>query len=270
MADLAGETVTMREAIGVNVGRKVKIAAGLFWADYGTLGAQIEDLTAAGVDWLHIEMRDGRYMDFYAPRGGVDVLEATRKHTDLEIEVQLQMMRPNQVLFKQLADLGANLISLPIETSGETLIQNITYIKETLGLKVGIWAWQGLPLVFFEPFLSFVDIIEYESRAPFWMPVKPGKSPHTVDAMVIESIGSLHQMLVSRGLENRVEVMEDGGLNASNVGPFVRAGMTAGEFSSPLLKGANGKFRAGTGEIAAAVTHLRRALDEALVRHRST
>ena len=86
------------------------------------------------------------------------------------------MMRPNQVLFKQLADLGANLISLPIETSGETLIQNITYIKETLGLKVGIWAWQGLPLVFFEPFLSFVDIIEYESRAPFWMPVKPGKS----------------------------------------------------------------------------------------------
>ena len=77
-------------------------------------------------------------------------------------------------------------------------------------------------------------------------------------------------MLVGRGLENRVEVMEDGGLNASNVGPFVRAGMTAGEFSSPLLKGANGKFRAGSGEIAAAVTHLRRALDDALVRHRST
>jgi len=123
MLGLPGETVIMREAIGISVGQKVKIAAGLFWADYGALGAQIEDLTAAGVDWLHIEMRDGRYMDFYAPRGGVDVLEAARQHTDLEIEVQLQMMRPNQVLFKQLADLGANLISLPIETSGETLFK---------------------------------------------------------------------------------------------------------------------------------------------------
>jgi ribulose-phosphate 3-epimerase len=258
----------MREAIGVNVGRKVKIAAGLFWADYGALGAQIEELTAAGVDWLHLEMRDGKYMDFYAPRGGVDVLEAARRHTDLEIEVQLQMMRPNQVLFKQLADLGANLISLPIETSGETLIQNITYIKETLGVKAGIWAWQGLPLVFFEPFLHYVDIIEYESRAPFWVPVKPGRSPHAVDPIVVESIGSLHQMLVGRGLENRVEVMEDGGLNASNVGPLVRAGMTVGEFSSPLLRGTNGKFRGGAGDIAAAVAHLRRALDEALVRYK--
>jgi len=261
--------VIMREALGVNIGQKVKIAAGLFWADYGALGAQIEDLTAAGVDWLHIEMRDGRYMDFYAPRGGVDVIEAVRKHTDLEIEVQLQMMRPNQVLFKQLADLGANLISLPIETGGESLIQNITYIKETLGLKVGLWTWPGYPLAFFEPLLSLIDIVECESRAPFWMPVKPGKSLNTPDPTVIESIRSLHQMLVSRGLEQHVEVMEDGGLNAGNVGAFVGAGMTAGEFSSPLLKGANGKFRAGTGEIAAAVTQLRRALDGVLMQHRS-
>ena len=71
-------------------------------------------------------------------------------------------------------------------------------------------------------------------------------------------------MLVRRGLEHRIEVMEDGGLSASNVGPYVRAGMTAGEFSSPLLQGPTGKFRAGTGQIAAAVTHLRRALDDAL------
>ena len=163
----------MREAIGVNVGQKVKVAAGLFQADYGALGAQIEDLTDAGVDWLHLEMCDGRYMDFYAPRGGVDVLEAVRNHTDLEIEVQLRMLRPNQVLFKQLADLGANLISLPIETSDETLTQNIAYVKETLGLKVGVWAWHSLPLVLVESVLSLVDIIEYEGREPFWMQSKP-------------------------------------------------------------------------------------------------
>ena len=31
MVGLPGETVIMREAIGISVGRKVKIAAGLFW-----------------------------------------------------------------------------------------------------------------------------------------------------------------------------------------------------------------------------------------------
>ena len=257
----------VRETIG-KIGQKVKIAAGLFWADYGILGAQVEELTEAGVDWIHIEMRDGKYMDFGVPRGGIDVVEAVRKHTDLEIEVQLQMMRPGHEVFRQIADAGANLISLPIETTGEMLIQNITYIKETLGLKVGVWAWQGCPLVFFEQYLPFVDVIEYESRAPFWKPLKPGKSPHTIDPIVVDSIRKLHEMLVERGLEDKVELMEDGGLNAENVEPFVAAGMTVGEFSSPLLKGPQGKLPAGTGEITAAVRRVREALDRAAERYR--
>jgi len=252
----------MKDTIGKIDGR-VKIAAGLFWADYGVLGAQVEELTAGGVDWIHLEMRDGRYMDFSVPRGGIDILEGARSHTDLEIEVQLQMVRPDHELFRQLAGAGANLISLPIETTGETLIQSISYIKETLGLKVGVWAWQGCPLMFFDAYLPFVDIIEYESRAPFWAPLKPGQSPHTIDPIVIESIGTLHEMLVRREVADRVELMEDGGLNAGNVAQFVAAGMTVGEFSSPLLKGPGGKLRPGTGEIAAAVARVRAALDRA-------
>jgi ribulose-phosphate 3-epimerase len=241
----------------------VKIAAGLFWADYGELGAQVAELTRAGVDWIHLEMRDGVYMDFAAPRGGIDILQGIRPHTGLEIEVQIQMMRPSQELFRQLEDSGADLISLPIETTGEMLIQNITYIKETLELKVGVWAWQGCPLMFFEQYLPFVDIIEYESRAPFWKPTVSGKSPHTIDPIVVDSIGKLHRMLVDRGLEDRIELMEDGGLNAGNVEQFVKAGMTVGEFSSPLFKGPEGRYKAGTGEITAAVKRLRDALDRA-------
>ena len=58
-----------RKRIG-EIGPEVKIAAGLFWADYGELGAQVEELTEAGADWIHLEMRDGVYMDFAVPRGG--------------------------------------------------------------------------------------------------------------------------------------------------------------------------------------------------------
>jgi hypothetical protein len=39
--------------------------------------------------------------------------------------------------------------------------------------------------------------------------------------------------------------------------------MTVGEFSSPLLKGKEGKLKPGTGEITAAVQRLRKVMDEA-------
>ena len=59
-------------------------------------------------------------------------------------------------------------------------------------------------------------------------------------------------MLVEAGVESTVDLMEDGGLNSDNVDRFVEMGMTVGEFSSPLMKGPEGRFRPGDGNIAAA------------------
>jgi len=252
----------MKDTIG-NVTQSTKIAAGLFWADYSVLGAQVQELEAAGVDWFHVEVRDGKYMDFGMPRGGFDILEGLRKSTSLEIEAQLQMVRPSFDVFHQLADLGVNLISLPVETMGELTMQALTYIKDELGLKAGVWAWQGTPISAFEQYLvPFVDIIEYESRAHFWVK-EAGKSPHDTDPIMFENIKRMHAMIVEAGLEDRMELMVDGGVNTSNVAAFIQVGMTVGEFSSPLLKGPDGKFIPGTGQITASVKKLRTVLDEA-------
>lgn len=252
----------MKDTIG-KVTQKVKIASGLFWADYSVLGAQVQELEAAGVDWFHAEVRDGKYMDFGMPRGGFDILEGVRKSTSLEIEAQIQMVRPSFDVFRQLADLGVNLITLPIETMGELTIQAITFIKDALGLKAGVWAWQGTPINAFEQYLvPYVDIIEYESRAHFWVK-ESGKSPHDTDPIMFENIRRMHAMIVEAGLEDRLELMVDGGMNTGNVAAFIHAGMTVGEFSSPLLKGPEGKFVPGTGQIEAAVRRLRAVMDEA-------
>ncbi|MDX1521333.1 MAG: hypothetical protein R3264_06875 [Anaerolineae bacterium] len=252
----------MKDTIGKVTPHRTKIAAGLFWADYAMLGAQVQELEAAGVDWIHIEVRDGKYMDFGMPRGGFDIIEAVRDSCNIEIEVQLQMVRPSFDVFRQLADLGANLITLPLETMQELTIQAITYIKD-MELKAGVWAWQGTPLSAFEQYiLDYVDIIEYESRAYFWAK-ETGRSPHMMDDIMVTNIAKLKQMIVEAGLENQIELMEDGGLNARNVGDFIDVGMTVGEFSSPLLKGPDGKFVPGTGQIEAAYKKLRAAMDEA-------
>lgn len=250
------------------VDKRVKIAAGLFWADYGYLADTVAELEAGGVDWIHMEMRDGAYMDFNVPRGGIDILTGIRPYTDLEIEVQLQMVRPTLDLFRQLADAGADLITIPIENSGETLIQNVTFVKE-LGLKVGVWGWQGLPSVFFDQCIPFVDIIEYECRYPFWAPVKDGRSPHVIDPIIQETVEQLYGMLKKRERELEVDLMEDGGLNTSNLESFVKRGMNVGEFSSPLLKGPEGRFKPGEGKITEAARVLRAHLDELAERYRN-
>ena len=49
-------------------------------------------------------------------------------------------VRPSIDVFNQFAELEVNLISLPIETTNETLMQSITCTKKKLELKVGVWA----------------------------------------------------------------------------------------------------------------------------------
>jgi pentose-5-phosphate-3-epimerase len=218
-------------------------------------------------------MRDGRYMNFNAPRGGLDILMGIRPFTKLEVEVQLQMMRPTFDLYRQLKDEGADLISLPIETTMENLIQDLSFIKENLELKVGVWGWQGLPVVFFEQYIPFVDIIEYESRARFWIN-KKGQTPHVLDEIMVTSLRRMHDMIVAAGREKEVDLMEDGGIGAGNSEPFVAAGMTVGEYSSAFLKGAEGtgpggRFAPGTGQITAAVAGVQAALAEAADRYRT-
>jgi ribulose-phosphate 3-epimerase len=250
-----------KRSIG-NIGKSVKIAAGLFWADYSVLGAQVQELEEAGADWIHIEVRDGIYMQFGMPRGGIDIIEAVRQYTSLEVEAQLQMYRPTQEHLRQLAEAGVDLISLPIETCGETIVEHIMFTKE-LGLRAGVWGWQGIPMAAFEPLIPFVDIVEYETWYPFWQPPQAGRSPHIVEPIFEKQMRQLHAMIVAAGVEDKVDLMMDGGLNARNVGKFVQAGMTVGEFSSPLLKGPQGKLAPGIGEIRAAVQRIRAALDAA-------
>jgi hypothetical protein len=149
------------------------------------------------------------------------------------------------------------------------MIQNITFIKE-LGLKAGVWGWQGVPTLFFDQCIPFVDIIEYECRYPYWGPVKEGgRSPHVIDPIIHESVSELYGMLKERGREKEVDLMEEGGLNTGNLESFVSRGMNVGEFSSPLLKGTEGKLKPGSGKIQAAAADLRAFLDGLAVKYRN-
>ena len=90
-----------------------------------------------------------------------------------------------------------------------------------------------------------------------------------MDPIMVRTMRKLHDMIVEAGMEGQIELMEDGGLNAGNVAEFIAAGMTVGEFSSPLLKGPGGKLKPGSGDIAAAVHKLQTVMDAASAHHRT-
>jgi hypothetical protein len=90
-----------------------------------------------------------------------------------------------------------------------------------------------------------------------------------MDPIMVKTMRRLHEMIAEAGMEGQIELMEDGGLNAGNVAEFIAAGMTVGEFSSPLLKGPGGKLKPGSGEIGAAVHKLRTVMEAASLAHRT-
>jgi pentose-5-phosphate-3-epimerase len=55
-------------------GKKVKIAAGLFWNDYSILG-QVKEFSESGENWIQIEVRDGIFKQLGMPRGGIDIIK---------------------------------------------------------------------------------------------------------------------------------------------------------------------------------------------------
>ena len=252
------------------VTQQVKIAAGLFWADYAALGAQIRDLEVAGVDWLHIEVRDGKYMDFAMPRGGYDIIEATCNSTSLEVEAQLQMLTAQ---LQRLRSAGRSGRQPDQPAAGDDqrddLSEHHLHQREAGAEsgRLGLAGRAGRGLRAIHPSLHRHNrvrkpgaVLEGDERR------RQSRIPSTPSWWI--PYGDCTTLIADAGLEGSIELMEDGGLNAGNVAQFIEAGMTVGEFSSPLLKGPGGKLQPGTGAIGAAVEKLRAVMREASDKYR--
>ncbi len=214
------------------------IAPSLLSADFARLGEEVRDIEAAGADWLHFDVMDGRFVPNITV--GPPVLKAIRPLTKLPMDVHL-MIAPADPHLEAFREAGADHITVHPE-AGPHLNRTLKRIRE-LGAKAG---------VAFDPSTQ-PDVIEWmmdEVDLCLVMSINPGFGGQSFMTSQLRKMERLRAMIDASGFDIILEV--DGGVNAETARLCVDAGATA-------LVAGTAAFKDGPSAYAANIAALRGA-----------
>ena len=211
----------------------IRIAPSILSADFGRLAEEVRAVEAAGADWIHVDVMDGRFVPNITI--GPLVVEAVRKVTRLPIDAHLMIVEPERYV-EAFAKAGADLISVHAEVSPH-LHRTIQAIRAA-GARPSVALNPSTPLDCLEYVLGDVDMV-------LLMTVNPGFGGQSYIPAVTEKVRRLRRMADERGQE--LELQVDGGVKASTVGVVAQAGANV-LVAGTAVFGAK-DYRAAVGEI---------------------
>jgi ribulose-phosphate 3-epimerase len=187
-----------------------KLAPSILSADFSRLGEEVEAVTAAGADYIHVDVMDGHFVPNITI--GPLVVEAVRRSTHLPLDVHLMISEPDRYL-EDFVRAGADMIGVHVEVLPH-LHRTLQRIKE-LGLRATVTLNPSTPLVAVEHILDQVDMI-------LIMTVNPGFGGQAFIPAMIPKIQALRKLIDENGLAVEVEV--DGGISSETIGAAAQAG----------------------------------------------
>ena len=191
---------------------KYLIAPSILSANFATLGAEVDNVLAAGADIVHFDVMDNHYVPNLTI--GPLVCDALRKHgVTAPIDVHL-MVKPVDRIIPDFAKAGATFITFHPEAS-EHVDRTIGLIKES-GCKAGLVFNPATPLDILEYMLLNLDMV-------LLMSVNPGFGGQKFIPYVLDKARKVRAMIDAGGYDCRLEI--DGGVSAANIREIAEAGV---------------------------------------------
>ncbi len=186
------------------------IAPSILSADFARLADAVQQVEAAGADWIHIDVMDGHFVPNLTV--GPPMVEALRKVTALPLDVHLMMTNPDEFI-PEFAKAGADILTVHVEACPH-LHRTVQSIKE-LNVKAGVSLNPATAATTLEHIIADVDLV-------LVMSVNPGFGGQKFIESTLNKIRQIRAMISESNGLSYLEV--DGGITVKNVASVLKAG----------------------------------------------
>ena len=187
------------------------IAPSILSANFAKLGEEVDNVLAAGADWVHFDVMDNHYVPNLTI--GPLVCEALRKHgVTAPIDVHL-MVQPVDRIVPDFAKAGASVISFHPEASAH--VHRTIQLIKSLGCQAGLVLNPATPVEVLDYVLEDLDLV-------LLMSVNPGFGGQSFIPSALDKLKRVRKRIDATGKPIRLEI--DGGVKLDNIAQIAAAG----------------------------------------------
>lgn len=220
---------------------QVRIAPSVLSADFSKLGAELESIHDA--DYIHYDVMDGHFVPNIT--FGLDILKATKRASDLPVDVHLMITNPDQMV-PEFLTAGADIVTFHMEATNHA--NRLCNLIREKGALASVAINPGTSVSALDSIIDEVDMV-------LIMTVNPGFGGQKFIPTSLEKLRRVRALCAEHGVSPMVEV--DGGISAANAADVCAAG-------ADVLVAGSAVF--GAADRAQAIAGIRAAGNDGLVK----